>query len=279
MASLLPFFYVISPFVEMREKPTVNSEVVSQAYFSERVHVLEDQGDWIKIETCVNNYPGWIKSGQLCTRQDPFLSDYSSVVAKVNRLRVHVYSIEDTIMGPVLTLPYESRLRVIEPLDVTSTSRWLKIALPDDREFYIQRGDITLNPAPISMEEMLALSKQFLGLPYTWGGRSSFGYDCSGFVEMLYRQMGIFIPRDAKDQIKSPLFVETSITTLLPGDLIFFGLDEQKIRHVGMYLGDDQFIHSGVAENKPYICISNLSSPVWNGSGRFKFLAFRTLRH
>jgi cell wall-associated NlpC family hydrolase len=94
---------------------------------------------------------------------------------------------------------------------------------------------------------------------------------------MLYRQMGVFLPRDSKDQVKSSLFVETSLSLLKAGDLIFFGLEQGKIRHVGMYLGDDQFIHSTVAENQPYIRISQLSSPEWSGGGRFKYRTFRTL--
>jgi gamma-D-glutamyl-L-lysine dipeptidyl-peptidase len=277
MTALLAFFYIISPVADMRENPDIDSQIVSQAYFSEQVRVLEDQDEWAKIETCVDKYAGWIQKDDLYMRDDLFLPDSTNLIAKVTRRAAHAYDFEDTVFGPEITLPFESQLRVIEPLDIASKSRWLKVAMPDDSEVYIQRGDIQLNPGLISREEMCTLSKEFLGLPYTWGGRSSFGYDCSGFVQMLYRQMGIFLPRDSKDQVKSSLFVETSLSQLQPGDLIFFGLEEGKIRHVGMYLGDDQFIHSTVAENQPYIRISQLSSSEWSGGGRFKYRTFRTL--
>lgn len=275
MSVLLAFVYVIAPAVAMFDEPKERAHICSQAYFSEEVHIVEDQGEWVKIRTDVDGYTGWIKKEALCERSTPFSPELK---AKVKRLSAHLYDREDTEWGPLLTLPFESQLRVIEPLDVDSKSRWLKVALPDDREMFIQRGDVELNPGVISLGEMCELSKQFLGLPYTWGGRSSSGYDCSGFMQMLYRQMGIFIPRDAKDQMKSPLFVETTEDQLKAGDLIFFGYDEARIRHVGMYLGDDQFIHAGVAENTPYIRIRPLSIPEWNGSGKFKYRAFRTLR-
>jgi hypothetical protein len=55
------------------------------------------------------------------------------------------------------------------------------------------------------LEETLAFSKNFIGLPYTWGGTSSYGVDCSGFVQMLFKEMGVLLPRNSRDQAKSPL--------------------------------------------------------------------------
>ena len=95
---------------------------------------------------------------------------------------------------------------------------------------------------------------------------------------MLYRQMGIYLPRDSKDQIHWEGFTAIPIDQLLPGDLIFFGLAQDKIRHVGLYLGNNKFIHATVAENAPYIRVSLLSDPEWNGSGRFVYRAARTLK-
>lgn len=91
--------------------------------------------------------------------------------------------------------------------------------------------------------------------------------------------MGISIPRDSKDQMAWAGFAEISFDQLQPEDLIFFGLAEDKIRHVGLALGENQFIHSTVAENMPYIRISSLSDPEWNGSGRFVYRSARQLKH
>ena len=273
------FSYVIAPVADMREQPADASEIVSQVYFSESVHILEDQGQWVKIENEVDGYIGWVGKKALCSRKDSFLSGTGKTIAKVNSLRAHLYDVQDTVYGPTLTLPFESQLCVLDPLDSSSKTRWIKVSLPDGQDGYIQRADVLMNPTTISVTEMCLLSRRFLDLRYYWGGRSSFGYDCSGFVQMLYRQMGVFLPRDSRDQIKSPLLRETSLDKLQPGDLIFFGLDESKICHVGMYLGDDHFIHSSPTENAPYIHISTLSAPQWSGSGRCSYRALRTLAH
>lgn len=276
LASTLLFHYVNVPVTNMREVPEEMAEVVSQAYFSEQVNIIEEKSEWIKIETVIDHYQGWIKGNQLCHLQNDF-NENTLAMAKVNRCMAHLYDRPDIIYGPILTLPFDSMLRVVEHGNDNNNS-WIKVNTIDGRDAFIQRGDITLNPSIIPLNQIVSLSKQFLGLPYTWGGRSSFGYDCSGFVQMLYRQMGLLLPRDAKDQVKWEGFVPVEINNMSPGDLIFFGLNEDKIRHVGMYIGSEQFIHATVAENAPYIHISNLSDPCWNGSGKWIFRTARTIK-
>lgn len=275
LASTLLFHYVNVPVTNMRELPKDMSEVVSQAYFSEQVNVIEENSDWTKIETAIDHYKGWIKSDQLCHKQTDFYGN-ACTTAKVSRCMAHLYHVPDTVYGPILTIPFESVLKVVGLGN--DNSRWIKVLTVDGHEAFIQRGDITLNQAVISRDHIASFSIQFLGLPYTWGGRSSFGYDCSGFVQMLYRQMGVYLPRDSKDQAKWEGLVPIEINNMLPGDLIFFGLSEDKIHHVGMYIGSGQFIHATVAENAPYIHISNLSDPEWNGSGKWIYRTARTLK-
>ncbi len=270
------FYYTASPVIEMRELPKQDSEIVSQSYYSEEVKIVEETDNFVKIETVSDLYQGWIKKDALCQIKEPFLSNPSTLTAKVNRCAAHLYGVQDTVYGPILTLPFDSRLEVIEEKN-DPFSRWIKVLLVDGREGFIQRGDVTLNSTLLNRDQMCDLSLQFLGLPYTWGGRSSFGYDCSGFIQMLYRQMGIYLPRDSKDQMHFAGFMNVAFDALNSGDLIFFGLAEDKIRHVGMYLGNDRFIHATVAENLPFIRISCLSDNEWNGSGRFTYRTARTL--
>ncbi|MGZ3634149.1 MAG: NlpC/P60 family protein [Parachlamydiaceae bacterium] len=276
LASLSLFSYISSPVVTMREQPNHEAEIVSQAYFSEEVNVLEETQGWVKIKTVADQYQGWTQKDGLCQRKDAAFSNPSALIAKVNRCAAHLYHVQDTVYGPILTLPFDSKLLVLEPKE-ESNNRWIKVGLIDGREGYIQRGDVSFDFTPLNHEQMCALSLKFLGLPYTWGGRSSFGYDCSGFVQMLYRQMGVSLPRDSKDQMNWVGFSTIALDLLQPGDLIFFGLAEDKIRHVGLYLGSHRFIHPTVAENAPYLRISNLLDPEWNGSGRFVYRAARHL--
>ncbi len=263
------FCYVKASTAPMRKEPKKESELISEAYCSEEVRLLEKQGEWASIETAVDSYRGWVYLNCLTFRKEPFVSD-----AAVQRCSAHLYSIEDTTLGPIATLPFDTGLKVL-----SSKDRWIHVALVDSQEGYIQRGDITFDRSSFQKKEDLKLfSLQFLGLPYTWGGRSSFGFDCSGFVQMLYRHMGYKIPRDAKDQMSWEGFTDTSIENLKSGDLIFWGSSPREIRHVGMYLENHRFIHATVAENAPYIRVSYLSDPEWDGLGRWPHREARTLR-
>lgn len=280
----MPYYhYVNTPVIAMRQHPDAASEVVSEAFFSEEIHIIEESGDWVLAETSVDKYPGWIKREAIFSRSSQFFSQggKSDINAWVNRCSAHLYHVEDTIFGPVLTLPFESRMKVIEPIDTALDSRWIKVALHSNKEAYIQRGDVTFTSVKLDHFDLLCdFSQRFLGLPYTWGGRSSFGYDCSGYVQMLYRQMGIHLPRDAKDQCVWQGFNEVQTDQIKSGDLIFFGLDSQKIKHVGMYLRDGKFIHATVSENAPYIHISELEGKDWrgDGAGRYPFRVTRRLK-
>lgn len=256
----------------MREDSSSNSPISSQAYYSEQVNVLEKTPGWIKIETIADHYVGWIKDNDKLHKRESTFPALPS--AKVNSCFVHVYSTNDTIYGPLLTLPFDSKIEIIEDID----SRWLKARLVDGREAYIQRGDLNFDNTPLTKLNVASLSLNFLNLPYTWGGRSGFGYDCSGFVQMLYRQMGINLPRDSKDQINWKGFKKISQKELAVGDLIFFGLEKEKIRHVGFYIGNDQFIHATTSENNPKIHISLLKDKEWSGFGRLSYRGFRSLK-
>lgn len=268
------FTYINVPVADMREQPSTDTRLVSQAYYSEPVEILAEQSDWAQIQT-PDGYSGWAKKSAVYQTEQKYLEN-ASTIAKVNRCAAHVYNVKDTEFGPIKTLPFESKIEVLDQFN-DPNGRWLQVRLVDGTTAYIQRGDIVLNFQPITTDEMLLLSTTFMGLPYTWGGRSSFGYDCSGFVQMLYRQMGIAIPRDSNKQAAWNGFKEVAIANLKPGDLIFWGAEAPKISHVGMYLGHGKFIHATVRENKPYIHISNLNDADWNGTNLKNRLA-RTLK-
>lgn len=93
---------------------------------------------------------------------------------------------------------------------------------------------------------IINLAQQFLGVPYVWGGSSPNGFDCSGFVQYVYAQRGIHLPRTADIQITAGRPVAKS--ELQPGDLVFFASDYVNISHVGIYVGNGQMIHASSGE-------------------------------
>lgn len=267
-------YYIHTAVAPMRKYPKQEAEVVSQAYFSEEVLLIEKQENFSYVKTLIDQYPGWVENTSLLERKTSFPN--SQIVATVQRHAAHIYATNDTIYGPFLTLPFESRLEV-QSLPEDPSSRWIPITLLDGRSAYVQRGDVSFEEIKKTKNDLIEFSKRFLELPYTWGGRSSFGYDCSGFVQMLYRQMGVFIPRDAIDQMHWEGFSKIPLLAADTGDLIFWGQNEKAITHVGMYLEKDQFIHATVAENAPYLRISSLSSSYWTENGHFSYRGARSI--
>jgi cell wall-associated NlpC family hydrolase len=111
--------------------------------------------------------------------------------------------------------------------------------------------------------QILSNAKKHLGGKYVWGGTKPKGFDCSGYVQYLYKKEGISLPRTAYEQSKVGLYVARS--ELQKGDLLFFLTDKKRnlpITHVGMYIGNDKFIHA--ASKKKGIIISSLSRSKYN---------------
>jgi len=136
------------------------------------------------------------------------------------------------------------------------------VRLPGKTAAWIQSSDVVADPKPLSIPESIELAKRFLGLPYLWGGTSSFGFDCSGFTQMLLRARGFNMPRDADQQAAWKGLIAVDRTDLQPGDLLFFGSSPRTITHTGMFIGDGQFIQA-TTDGHPVIQISRLDDQPW----------------
>ncbi|MBS0625694.1 MAG: C40 family peptidase [Verrucomicrobia bacterium] len=247
--------FVYRPVVNVYVNPEEDTEVHTQAFYSNAVEILE-KGDWSRIRM-IDGEEGWVKSS--CLHPEYNLAD--PLIRPVKSLFAHIYRVPDTTpFPPLMTLPYGAKIKLQENFD--PSVRWIPIELIDGKKAWIQRGDVDFEPRLKTMEELIPFALKFLGLPYTWGGTTSFGYDCSGFIQMLFREAGYLIPRNARSQIHWSGFEPVHRKDLQPCDLLFFG--EERINHVGLYLDKGQFLHAGVRDEVHAIGISSLEKTKYN---------------
>lgn len=112
------------------------------------------------------------------------------------------------------------------------------------------------------------LASGLIGAPYRWGGATPAGFDCSGLVYYTYRKAGLEVPRTSQQQFHAAQPVP--IGSVEPGDLVFFG-QRGRISHVGIYIGDERFIHA--PESGRTVTVASLSDGYYRarfaGAGRF----------
>jgi hypothetical protein len=259
-AAAEPVAVVVLPVANLYSQPAREADVVTQAIFGTNVVILEETGDWARVRT-PDDYTGWMPLSSAVHTTQPYAA--SGRVAEVRSLFANLYREPDvTKHAPLLVVPFETRLEIVAEPEANER-RWLDVRLPDKGRAWIQRGDVAFDRGPLDIKQTIALARRFLGLPYLWGGTSSFGFDCSGFVQMLHRQRGIRIPRDAGPQSRWEGFQPVVRNKLKPGDLIFFGASPDRVTHTGMYIGRGEFIHA-TTHQTPVVQISRLKEAHWS---------------
>lgn len=256
-----PPLVVIVPVANMYSGPSLDSDVVSQAIFGSNVSLLETKDAWRKVQTS-DQYNGWVQAGNL--RAADHISGYATSAnsVQVETLFANLYRETDvTRHQPLITVPFETRLEVVAT-GTGDDAGWMKVKLPDGGLAWLQAGDVSPPSGTLSIPESIALAKRFLGLPYLWAGRSSFGFDCSGFTQMLLRSRGINMPRDADQQAAWSGLEPIERKDLKAGDLLFFGTATDRITHTAMYIGDGQIIQA-TTNTHPVVQISRLDDEPW----------------
>jgi hypothetical protein len=246
----------------MYSKASEDADVVSQAIYGSPLKVLEESEGWARVRTA-DDYTGWVRLDAARRRSSDDPVDHASPkTVWINTQLANLYRETDvTAHRPVLSLPFETRLEV-EKEGTGDDQGWFEVRLLDGRTAWIQAGDVIVDSHSLTIEEAIALAKRFLGVTYLWGGRSSLGYDCSGFTQMLVRSRGINMPRDADLQAAWNGVAPVDRKRLRPGDLLFFGSSADHITHTGMYIGHGQFIHD-TTHGRPGVQISRLRDQPW----------------
>jgi len=214
--------------IPLRQTYNHRSEMVSQLLFGETYEVIRSRDNWLNIKCTLDGYEGWIDAAQHSPIPE---KDFNNIAL--------------TSVGIAIDLFYSAASSDKSVALVTGSSLpyFDGINLRIGKEKFIYNGQAVMpdQVRTVNMLEKVAL--RYLYAPYLWGGRSPLGIDCSGFVQVLYKCLGIALPRDAYQQAdvgKTINFAEEATI----GDLAFFQNADGKITHAGMILKDKKIIHS-----------------------------------
>jgi cell wall-associated NlpC family hydrolase len=112
----------------------------------------------------------------------------------------------------------------------------------------------------VQINPVVAVAQKMVGIAYRWGGESpAEGFDCSGLVRYAYGRLGVSLPRTAKEQYHE--LTRITARDLTPGDLVFFTPLKTRNLHVGIYVGDERFLHAPSRGKR--IGYAHLTSPYW----------------
>lgn len=213
----------------IRKAADDRSEMVSQLLFGEIVEVFHRKGkNWSKILTMYDEYIGWVDSKQIV-----LISEKEAFSLKENS--VHALEWVHSAVGDNQTLPVTAG-SVLYNFDGLSSKSPLG-------RFQYSGQIINYKQIEITGDLIAKISKKYINAPYLWGGRTPFGIDCSGFTQIVFKMIGIYLPRDAYQQADEGRvvdFVEESQV----GDLAYFVNKDNKVIHVGVILEDQMIIHA-----------------------------------
>ena len=191
------------PLVACRKEANERSEMVTQLLYGESYEVIESDGAWMKIKADRDAYESWID------------------------IKLHT--------------PVENDSPDRYPIpDVFST-----IALDNSTNIIVPGGSLSNVKLAIdtSQDAIINTALGYLNAPYLWGGKSIWGVDCSGFVQVVYQIHGFDLSRDAYQQAELGESVEFN-NLIEPGDLAFFAKADEKISHVGICIDSEKIIHA-----------------------------------
>ncbi len=219
--------------IPVRTEPTEKSEMCTQILLGEHYSILEEANKWVKIKLFHDAYEGWIDQKmvtnisktefkKLSTKEQPVTTEIFNIVQQIDHYRNFL-----VVAGS--TLPHYTPKKSVFRIGET--------------EYRLLGNSIPLRKNEDVRTRIINAALNYFNAPYSWGGRTPLGIDCSGLTQIAYKIAGLKIPRDASQQAQIGehfSFVEEA----LPGDLAFFDNQNGDIVHVGIIWDKHKIIHS-----------------------------------
>lgn len=268
--------YVDAEALFVRSGPGTSYNHLGILNSNAKVEILSESNGWYKIK--YSNETGYICKDYVSFNSNNNENNSGNIetvnkIVVVTAAALNVRSSADTNGKIVATLTYGTKSQV-----TAHSNGWYKISVQGIEGWicgdYVKIYDGSEEVGPIVKETPLIESrysgtdiankaKEYIGVPYLWGGFTPLGFDCSGLVQYVYKHFGISVSRTTYYQVNEGQTVSRG--NLVAGDLIFFTTnddDPNDISHVGIYIGGNEFIHApGPGE---FIKISNLSNDYFN---------------
>lgn len=271
--------FVDASSLRLRSSPSTSSKTIDYAYDNEVVVLLGKSGEWYKVS--YNLQTGYMHSRYL----DASAKENAELgYGRVTGNKVNVRSGPGTSYRSVSSASINDTAYIIG-----INNQWFKVIYGDTvgyiRSDYLSLTEIpyenrdsaksplffrggkstgvtpsasALNKEKPTASAIIATAKKYIGVPYVWGGSTPSGFDCSGYVQYVFKAHGISLPRTSKEQYGVGTYV--SKANLKAGDLVFFNTEGGGVSHLGIYIGNNQFIHASSSKG---VIISSLSNTYW----------------
>jgi len=259
---------VSTSVLNMRESPKHSSQLVSQAILGMTMKIIEKKDNWLRVSIDNDSYIAWVQEANILR------VNKSTYDAWNNQDKVMLTSINTELLkSPNLENKANLKLYMTTTLEYFSQEgNFYKVKIPKSKSFmsdyyYISKNSAkfigkALSSENVKADDIINEAKKLISVPYLWGGNTSDMLDCSGFTQTVFRSKGYLLPRDADQQQLNSKSVG-KIKDLKAGDLVFFS-ESVVATHVGIYIGQSQFIHCSAGYGKVTITSFDSKSPLYD---------------
>ena len=244
------FAVVRAAFAPVLAAPRASATQTSQNLLGATVELLERHGPWVRVRGR-DGYLGWTHHGYLVVHDAEGAAAWTHPSRGKMALSLDALIVDESGQ-PVVRLPWGARAVLLEDG---------RVALPDGRRGRVAAGEIVSGDDlprhfPLSGAAVVETARRWAGTPYLWGGVTTSGADCSGFVQSVFRVHGLELPRDSDMQARCGEEVRAgdAFENLHAGDLLFFAESGNAVDHVAISAGGGRIVHAaitngGVAED------------------------------